>query len=110
MTNELGLHVSNEGDATCLRVRGELDILTGSQLCESAASAAEQTSRVLVDLADVTFIDSSGVAALLLADRRARSHGSRLEVTAASPAVTRVLSMSGVARHLGLRSDGEAAG
>jgi anti-anti-sigma factor len=110
VTNELGLQVSNEGDAMCLMVQGELDIQTGSELCDSAASGSAQTSRVLIDLSAVSFIDSSGVAALLLADRTARSHGSHLVVTAASPAVTRVLRLSGVARHLGLGPEGEAAG
>lgn len=110
MSTELRLNVSCEGDAICLMVSGEVDLLTGSELCDSVTFAAEQASRVLVDLSEVSFIDSSGVAALLLAQRRARGHGSQVVVTAASHEVATVLRLADVAHHLGFRSNGATAG
>ncbi|HYF45431.1 MAG TPA: STAS domain-containing protein, partial [Acidimicrobiales bacterium] len=51
---------------------------------------------LVVDLGRVTFLDSSGVHALIEADRRARAGGGRLHLHGAAPCVEKVLDLTGV--------------
>lgn len=88
-----------------LRVSGEIDLATGAELCDSIVFAAEQAGRVEVDAQEVSFLDSSGIAALVAAQRRAMALGSRVVVTAASEQAAQVLRLTGVAPYLGLGSE-----
>jgi anti-anti-sigma factor len=59
---------------------------------------------VVVDLTGVTFLDSSGIRALLTVRRIADEHGAALTVTGAHGIVRRVLTLTGL---LGLLTDDE---
>ena len=107
MTTRFRLSVCCEGDAVRLSACGDLDLMSGTELCDSIVFAAEQASEVHVDLSEVRFIDSSGIAALLLAQHKAARHEGHVRVTGASPEVIRVLELAGVAHHLGIRPAGE---
>ncbi len=69
-------------DAYVIRVQGELD-LAGCLDLNSALMCAEHSraSRIILDLEEMTFIDSSGVEALLRASRRSASNGNHLQIT-----------------------------
>jgi anti-sigma B factor antagonist len=60
-------------------LHGEHDLSTEGALTKALATAAEH-SDVLVDLSGCTFIDSTGIAALLRAARTARAGGERFAV------------------------------
>ena len=67
-----GIGIEWSGDAVHLHVRGELDISVGDALVERVEALSESSARVaLLDLSAVTFIDSSGLRALLGAQRAA---------------------------------------
>ena len=62
-------------------LEGELDIATVDDVQRRVAAAERQAPPLLViDLSSLTFVDSSGVRILLLADDRARADGRRLAV------------------------------
>jgi anti-anti-sigma factor len=85
-------------------VSGELDLATAPRL--SAAVAEHGDAKLLVlDMTPTTFIDSTGVRALLRADRRAVGSGSRLVVVASDGAVRRVLELCGLDGRLTVVSD-----
>jgi anti-anti-sigma factor len=77
-------------------LRGELDLASVVAL-EERLSAAERDSpaRIVLDLSGLTFIDSSGLRVLLLADGRARESGRELVLTQSTDAVQRVFEMTG---------------
>lgn len=82
-----------------LEVDGEIDTLTAPRLEADLVSAldsggAEGTS-VIVDLTNVTFLASSGLAVLIYGARRATAAGRRLHVVAATRSVTRPMSVTG---------------
>ena len=60
-----------------------------------------QGHAVALDLAEVTFMDSTGLTTLMDAQRAAESNGWRFEIRRTSPAVRRVFDLAGVARLLG---------
>jgi anti-sigma B factor antagonist len=60
----------------------------------------EGSSRVVVDLTDTTFIDSSGLGALIGVLKKARSAGGDLRIAAPSEQVRTVLSLTNLDRVL----------
>ncbi|MDX6583050.1 MAG: hypothetical protein QOI10_2234 [Solirubrobacterales bacterium] len=78
----LTIHTQHQRDAYVIRVEGELD-LPGCEDLDSALREAERTraGRIILDLEDLTSIDSSGLEALLAAGRRSASNGNRLQLT-----------------------------
>ena len=81
-----------------LRVCGELDLLTAVQMGQRLGSLIGcSTGDVVVDLADVSFVDAAGVHVLLDAQRRLLSSGRRMTITPTSTTTLRVLELAGVA-------------
>lgn len=78
----LTIHAEHQRDAYVIRVEGNLD-LTGCPDLDGALAAAERTQarRIILDLEELTFIDSTGLEALLRASHRSASDGNRLELT-----------------------------
>jgi anti-anti-sigma factor len=90
-----GLSISIEaGPPMIVRVEGEIDISTservGASLAENLDPAASDA--VIFDLGGVTFIDSSGLAALIGIVRG----GHPVVVRNASPAVHRIIEATGL--------------
>jgi anti-anti-sigma factor len=56
--------------------------------------------KVILDLREVSFIDSTGLRLLVFAAARSRSHGDRLRIMRGSKAVERVLLVSGLEQSL----------
>ena len=73
--------------------RGELDVATVPQLAAALGGLGEDVARVVVDLADVTFVDSSGLGALIAA--RVRPGGARtVAIVSDRPAVVRAFAIT----------------
>jgi anti-sigma B factor antagonist len=84
------------GDARIV-VSGELDMATSPQLTGAIeALASSGTRRVVVDLLEVTFLDSSGVSALCLARGKLGADGAVLVLGPTSGQVDAVLQIAGV--------------
>ena len=85
-------------------VSGEVDLATAPRL--SAAAAEHGDAKMLVlDMTATTFIDSTGVRALLHAHRDSARSGSRLVVVAGDGAVRRVLNLCNLDGRLMIVSD-----
>jgi anti-anti-sigma factor len=98
------LTVERGDTVTAVAASGELDLATAPEL--STAVAAHHDARPLVlDLTAVTFIDSSGVRALIEADRSRAGSSSRLVVLAGEGPVRRMLELCGLDGRLGLVND-----
>lgn len=87
-----------ELDPQCreLRVEGELDLSVAAQLQERLDAAVQRDLEVLVCLDQCDFIDSTGIATILLAHKLMKGKGRRLVVCRPSPAVSRVLTLTGL--------------
>jgi len=82
---------------TTIHVRGEIDLATAPQFRRELEHwLSHGPSEVWVDLSGVSFMDSAGVHALLIALRTAHLIGSRIALTNTSPQVDRLLAVTGV--------------
>jgi anti-anti-sigma factor len=88
----LGVEVVDVGPPAIVVVRGEVDVATSPEL--DAVVAALDVGDIVLDLAGVTFMASSGLASLLRADRHAIEHGGRLTLRTPSRQVREVLDMT----------------
>lgn len=89
-----------QGTICLVRVHGEIDLSNAQEVSSAIGSAMGQEARwLVVDLSDITYLDSSGVALLLrLAERlQARRRQLQLVVPRGSP-VRRVLVFTGLPR------------
>jgi anti-sigma B factor antagonist len=77
-------------------VTGELDVLSASGLRASIARrTADGCSSVVLDLDGVTFIDCTGLSALLACQQEVAASGGSFSVAALSAAVARVIDLTG---------------
>ena len=102
---EVDLTRPREG-VVLVEARGELDFVTGARLSSALAEAtAGAPDIVLVDLAGLEFIDSSGVKILLAAARTLRAEGGRLILAAPTLPVRRALEILRVGDTLPIVAD-----
>jgi anti-anti-sigma factor len=83
-------------------VRGDLDVAVGVEFANAVderLAGDGSVTQVVIDLGGVEFIDSSGLRALL---QLAQHHGERVQVGAISPAVQRLLELTGTLEHFRL--------
>lgn len=83
-----------------LVLRGELDLATVPLLQEHLDRAMRSGAAVLIDLAGLRFIDSSGLRVLLRADRQLRACNGQLALLGGSRAVYRIFELAGMHRYL----------
>jgi anti-sigma B factor antagonist len=104
MDDALTITVRRERGLEIVAVAGEIDISTVPRLRERLLALAEGGQLLVVDLDQVTFIDSAGLGALIGAARRAAAHGGTLHAVCARPQTRRLLWLTGVDRRIPLSS------
>jgi anti-sigma B factor antagonist len=79
---------------TVVALKGEVDLESSPAAREILLKCFESTSKVLVDLSGVTYIDSSGVASLVEALQAAKKNDSRFALASTSEPTRRVLELA----------------
>jgi anti-anti-sigma factor len=88
---------SAEGGVWVVQVKGEIDLASAPELQRVLEEVARShPSRVLLELDDVGFLDSSGLRVLVRAQRELESAGSVLVIDGVSAAARTVLEVSGL--------------
>jgi anti-sigma B factor antagonist len=88
-------------DVYLLKVAGELDLASYEALSgELARAEASDAKRILLDLSSATFIDSTGVRALVEVATRTNGEDQRLRLFPVQGQVRRVLELAGILERL----------
>ncbi|MGH8928274.1 MAG: STAS domain-containing protein [Acidimicrobiia bacterium] len=107
---QLEISRAEKSDWAIITPAGEIDLATVGQLEDELNSAiAEDVKHVVVDLTEVTFMDSTGLRALLSAHQSLGGAGRRLALVVAGGPVDRLLEISGVGQSIEIFSSIEAA-
>jgi anti-sigma B factor antagonist len=78
---KVDIQIEDSGDYRVLRPQGDLDVYTVGSLRDALGKMIEdRTTRVVVDLDGVPFMDSSGLGALMGGVRRLRETGGDLAI------------------------------
>ena len=91
---------------TVVELRGDLDMATAPQLREGLQRLVDAGDRQLVlDMAEVAFMDSSALGTLVVMFKALRDVGGRLSLAAVQPPVHSVLRITSVDRVISLYDD-----
>ncbi len=94
--------VERRNGAMVVRLAGELDLYNVGEVSIALAQAAQQASeRLVVDLGEVDFVDSTALGALVEAGKELDD--TKLVLAAPGPDVRRALEVSGLASHFDVR-------
>ena len=94
------------GDIRVVVPKREIDFLTAPALAaELDRAIVEGESKVVVDLCDVTFMDSSGAHTLLDASKRLRALGRGFSVICVRGSISRLLELLGLSDRFALHAD-----
>jgi anti-sigma B factor antagonist len=108
---ELDIDVSDSAGWTIVAVSGELDLYTSPTLRDRIHDAAGTDRKLAVDLTDVSFIDSSGLGAIVGALKHVRELDGEFAVIApADGPLSRLLSLTGLDQIVHPVNDREALG
>lgn len=99
--SRLTLTTELDGDHVRVVAAGEVDLTTVDRLGKELATALDQdVSAVVIDLAGVSFLDSSGLYALVRAHNRAKANGRQLSLVNLQPRVRKVFELTGLLSYL----------
>ncbi|MGN6872722.1 MAG: STAS domain-containing protein [Solirubrobacteraceae bacterium] len=92
---ELAVQTGLDGDAVVVALAGELDLPVAPLVRDALVRALrEPYQRLIIDLSGLTFIDSSGLYAILHADKRCREAGRMLTIRPGPPNVQKVFELT----------------
>ena len=86
------MRIQDDGETLLVQPQGEVDLFTASQLSAALQGCSDTHRRLVCDLSEVTFMDSTGLRALIEARRR---DPERFVLGATSHAVERLLELTG---------------
>lgn len=89
-----GIEREDRDGVVLIRLSGEVDLSWSQQVRHAVLDALEKNPAVGVELSAVSYIDSSGIAALVEGFQSARSRGSRFALVRISDAVRAVLELA----------------
>lgn len=101
---------ADEAGQDTVVLAGSIDLVTRQSLLDEGRAVLEQGGPLTLDMAEVEFIDSTGIGALIELARMARSQGSAVRISRASARVERVLEFSGLDQALGALAPAPDAG
>jgi anti-sigma B factor antagonist len=90
----LDLSTRHSDGHVIVTLRGELDVFDAAGTAGALAAVTAREPRVIIDLAALEFIDSSGLAALVRARKHARHAGGDVLLAAPQQQVRRVLAVT----------------
>ena len=100
----LKINISFEGDTLHARLAGEFDIGAVDDFREAIEYSETPWRRAVVDLADIVFMDSSALGALVSLNNRARERGLELTLARPSHPVMHLLQLTGLEDQFVVRS------
>jgi anti-sigma B factor antagonist len=93
---EFTMAVRRDGRHAVVVISGELDLHESERLSERLSTLLTDAATVELDAQGITFIDSAGLRALLIAWQTARERGAEFRVTAVSKQMAWMLEVAGV--------------
>jgi anti-sigma B factor antagonist len=102
--------IEQRGPAVHVEMVGELDISTATRLEDDLRRIeAERPELIVLDLARLSFMDSTGLRLLITADSRAREDARRVAIVQGNDMVQRVMRLTRLDERLHIVPDADAA-
>lgn len=105
----LHIEIAQDGADLVLRLAGDLDLSHANEFVRCVDELTQMTlePRIVVQMSQVTFIDSTGTQALIVANRRCLDAGGSLFIRLPSAPVAQILHITGLDRVLTVDAQGD---
>ena len=100
MAENFSTEVNATDEATVIHVRGEIDMATAGRLRDVIEPHMGPNQKIILDLSEVDFMDSSSLKVLVQARGRLTENGGSLILRNPSSAAHRLLTVAGANDHL----------
>jgi len=90
----MGFKTTSEGDFTIITLAGEIDLQTSPEARELILQTLKNKQHVLVEMAEVEYIDSSGIASLVEGFQDAKSRKLHFGLVNISASTRQVLALA----------------
>ena len=102
---EFTVSTRDDGPFTVVEVGGEVDVYTAPRLREAVVTAIESgNTRLVIDVENVEFLDSTGVGVLVGALKKVRSVGGTLDIVCTQPRLLKIFDITGLDKVFGLHT------
>lgn len=106
----MDIEVTQTGGVTLVVPTGDLDMGTADQMKRTLSELIEKgQSKLVMDLTGVSYIDSSGLGALVAAMKQARAVGGNLKLCGLQEDVRSIFEMTRLIKVMAVHSDREEA-
>jgi anti-sigma B factor antagonist len=100
-TDVFSIRVTGSSHRPVVRITGELDAYTAPRLRAQLHDLARaEPAELVLDLGELTFIDSTGLGVIVGALKQQRARGGELIIRGASSSIRKVFEITGMARVL----------
>jgi anti-sigma B factor antagonist len=97
MAIEFSIEDRRVGDAHVVSVKGEIDLFTAPDFKQRVSAPIDAgVPKVVVDLSETTFIDSSSLGVLIGAHRRLKLHGGSLAIVCSNESIAKTFRITGL--------------
>jgi anti-sigma B factor antagonist len=93
---EFGAEIKLLGGKVTVTISGEVDLSCADALLKCLGEAASKSAHITVDLSNVTFIDSSGLGALVVAQKQLRGNDGSLTLRSPQKQARAVIRIAGL--------------
>ncbi|SFP02742.1 MULTISPECIES: STAS domain-containing protein [Actinomadura] len=93
---DFDISLMRDDRCTLVRVKGDIDVVSRTRFEETLFEVVESGEPMVVDMREVTFCDSTGLNAIVAANRRAGERGTHIALVALPPRVQRVFRITGL--------------
>ena len=102
--------ILHKDDITIVKLKGEIDVTIAPKLRNILKrKVINGTVKIIIDLADVDFIDSSGLGIFVVAFKSAKAKGRNIKFVNAKPEVLKVIELTRLDKHFELYESPEQA-
>ena len=107
---DLSMRTRQEGDFTVVEVSGEIDVYTAPQLRECLSELEDAGhSRLLIDLENVDFLDSTALGVLVGALKKARADEGSMALVCSQERLLKIFRITGLTKVFDIHDSVESA-
>ena len=113
LVNSMDIKVNvrpGEDDAYVIELAGEIDVYTSPTVKDAMTELIDQQHyKLIVDLEQVRYIDSTGLGVLIGGLKRVREHGGSVQLVCTNPQIKKIFDITGLVKIFGIFDDERSA-
>jgi anti-sigma B factor antagonist len=110
MAQQLTVDTRHEGDVTILALAGEIDLESAPTLRNAVTEVTDAgADRIVLDLSDVSFIDSTGLGVFIYAQKKLRLRQGTLDIVGSTRRILAIFKLAGLDKAFRIHPSLEAA-